>query len=60
MLELVRGLGYTGIELGPPGYLGADARRSARARGVTATFHPHIGTYVERFGRSWTRPTRAS
>ena len=25
MLALVRGLGYTGIELGPPGYFGADA-----------------------------------
>jgi len=25
MLETVRELGYTGIELGPPGYLGADA-----------------------------------
>lgn len=25
MLEAVRGLGYTGIELGPPGYLGFDA-----------------------------------
>jgi inosose dehydratase len=25
MLETVRGLGYTGIELGPPGYLGDDA-----------------------------------
>ena len=24
MLDTVRGLGYTGIELGPPGYLGAD------------------------------------
>ena len=25
MLETVRGLGYTGIELGPPGYFGDDA-----------------------------------
>lgn len=24
MLRTVQGLGYTGIELGPPGYLGAD------------------------------------
>jgi inosose dehydratase len=31
MLELVRSLGYTGIELGPPGYLGADARDVASA-----------------------------
>ena len=31
MLETVRDLGYTGIELGPPGYLGADAREVAAA-----------------------------
>ena len=27
MLETVRGLGYTGIELGPPGYLGVESVR---------------------------------
>jgi len=31
MLETVRGLGYTGIELGPPGYLGDDADSVAAA-----------------------------
>ena len=31
MLEIVRDLGYTGTELGPPGYLGADAREVAAA-----------------------------
>jgi inosose dehydratase len=29
MLEIVRDLGYTGIELGPPGYFGADEREVA-------------------------------
>ena len=31
MLETVRELGYTGIELGPPGYLGADSAAVAAA-----------------------------
>ena len=31
MLETVRGLGYTGIELGPPGYFGDDAESVAAA-----------------------------
>jgi inosose dehydratase len=31
MLETVRGLGYTGIELGPPGYFGDDADSVRRA-----------------------------
>jgi inosose dehydratase len=31
MLETVRGLGYTGIELGPPGYFGDDADSVLRA-----------------------------
>ena len=31
MLEAVRGLGYTGIELGPPGYFGDDPESVARA-----------------------------
>jgi len=31
MLETVRDLGYTGIELGPPGYLGTGAREVAGA-----------------------------
>jgi inosose dehydratase len=35
MLEAVRGLGYTGIELGPPGYFGSDATD------VTATLAPY-------------------
>jgi inosose dehydratase len=35
MLEAVRGLGYTGIELGPPGYFGADAAT------VAATLEPY-------------------
>jgi len=30
MLDTVRGLGYTGIELGPPGYFGDDPRTVAR------------------------------
>jgi inosose dehydratase len=33
MLETVRDLGYTGIELGPPGYFGGDARKVASALG---------------------------
>jgi inosose dehydratase len=35
MLEAVRGLGYTGIELGPPGYFGSDPG------GVTAALEPY-------------------
>jgi inosose dehydratase len=35
MLETVRGLGYTGIELGPPGYLGDDPEA------VLATLAPY-------------------
>jgi inosose dehydratase len=31
MLETVRGLGYTGIELGPPGYFGGDPESVGRA-----------------------------
>ena len=31
MLETVRGLGYTGIELGPPGYFGRDGAEVAAA-----------------------------
>ena len=30
MLDAVQGLGYTGIELGPPGYLGSDAEAVAK------------------------------
>jgi inosose dehydratase len=44
MLETVRGLGYTGIELGPPGYFGAAAE------GVAAALAPHalelVGGFV--------------
>jgi inosose dehydratase len=35
LLETVRGLGYTGIELGPPGYLGGDPAS------VQAALEPH-------------------
>jgi len=44
MLETVRGLGYTGIELGPPGYLGGDPGA------VLATLEPYgldlVGAFV--------------